>query len=305
MTGRVLVVDDEPIIRRFLAEGLTDAGYQVLIARDGAEALDSVYRFHPDAVLLDLLMPGVDGWAFLRERRVQPALAALPVVVFSAAGREGLHDASALRATAVLPKPLNLDVLAAVLEHVLSDSRKLQVDTANGASSTAHGTRLSHSSAAPAEASSPGDLSVPDELSIEDVDLSSAGSASARSEADPPRGRRVGTCPICGISLYAELDDSLNVPARIRAIHAVRRAHVLSHTAGDIARVPLRTRLLQMPIGQRRILADWVYSELRHQWGDTDRLGVHAIDEALNSVNIHRLWQDALRCNYPSCPHGD
>jgi CheY-like chemotaxis protein len=305
LTGRVLVVDDEPIIRRFLAEGLTDAGYQVLIARDGAEALDSVYRFHPDAVLLDLLMPGVDGWAFLRERRVQPALAALPVVVFSAAGREGLHDASALRATAVLPKPLNLDVLAAVLEHVLSDSRKLQVDTANGASSTAHGTRLSHSSAAPAEASSPGDLSVPNELSIEDVDLSSAGSASARPEADPHRGRRVGTCPICGISLYAELDDSLNVPARIRAIHAVRRAHVLSHTAGDIARVPLRTRLLQMPIGQRRILADWVYSELRHQWGDTDRLGVHAIDEALNSVNIHRLWQDALRCNYPSCPHGD
>lgn len=58
MTGRVLVVDDEPIIRRFLAEGLTDAGYQVLIARDRAEALDSAYRFHPAAVLLDLLMPG-------------------------------------------------------------------------------------------------------------------------------------------------------------------------------------------------------------------------------------------------------
>ena len=139
MTGRVLVVDDEPIIRRFLAEGLSDAGYQVLIARDGAEALDSVYRFHPDAVLLDLLMPGVDGWAFLRERRVQPALAALPVVVFSAAGREGLHDASALRATAVLPKPLNLDVLAAVLEHVLSDSRKYQVDAANAAAAAADG----------------------------------------------------------------------------------------------------------------------------------------------------------------------
>ena len=133
MSGRVLVVDDEPIIRRFLAEGLTDAGYQVLIARDGAEALDSVYRFHPDAVLLDLLMPGADGWTFLRERCVQPALAALPVVVFSAAGRGGLHDASALRATAVLPKPLNLDVLAAVLEHVLSDSRKFQADAANTA----------------------------------------------------------------------------------------------------------------------------------------------------------------------------
>jgi CheY-like chemotaxis protein len=268
LTGRVLVVDDEPIIRRFLAEGLTDAGYQVLIARDGAEALDSVYRFRPDAVLLDLLMPGVDGWAFLRERRVQPALAALPVVVFSAAGREGLHDASALRATAVLPKPLNLDVLAAVLEHVLSDSRKCQVDTY-------------------------------EELPADES------AASPPTDTAAPAGRRVGTCPICSIALYAEIDDSLTVPARIRAIHAVRRAHVLSHTAGDIARVPLRTRLLQMPIGQRRILADWVYSELRHQWGDADRLGVHSVEETLGSVDIHRLWQDAIRCNYPSCPHGD
>ena len=306
MSGRVLVVDDEPIIRRFLAEGLTDAGYQVLIARDGAEALDSVYRFRPDAVLLDLLMPGVDGWAFLRERRVQPALAALPVVVFSAAGREGLHDASALRATAVLPKPLNLDVLAAVLEHVLSDSRKLQVDPANTSPPAAEDS-LAASWPGPASSrgSSPAELSAPGESSPARGNSSSADGASADSGAAPPVGRRVGTCPICGIALYAEIDDSLTVPARIRAIHAVRRAHVLSHTAGDIARVPLRTRLLQMPIGQRRILADWVYSELRHQWGDADRLGVHSIDETLGSVAIHRLWQDAARCAYPSCPHGE
>ena len=291
MTGRVLVVDDEPIIRRFLAEGLTDAGYQVLIARDGAEALDSVYRFRPDAVLLDLLMPGVDGWAFLRERRVQPALAALPVVVFSAAGREGLHDASALRATAVLPKPLNLDVLAAVLEHVLSDSRKYQVDASPPATTPELERVISEpwrgGGSAPAEA------------------LSAGGADAPSPDTAPSVGRRVGTCPICGIALYAEIDDSLTVPARIRAIHAVRRAHVLSHTAGDIARVPLRTRLLQMPIGQRRILADWVYSELRHQWGDADRLGVHSIEETLDSVAMHRLWQDAIRCNYPSCPHGE
>jgi len=252
LNGRVLVVDDESIIRTFLAEGLTDAGYQVLIARDGAEALDSVWRFHPDAVLLDLLMPVMDGWAFLRERREQPALAAVPVVVLSAAGREGLHDASALRATAVLPKPLNLDVLSAVLEHVLNDARRSQ--TADDSASTT---------------------------------------------------RRVGNCPICGTALFAQIDDSLAVPERIRAIHAVRRKHVLSHTAGDIARVPLRTRLLQLPIGQRRILADWVYRELRQHWGDADRLGVHSIDETLGSVALHRLWQDAVRCAYPHCEHGE
>jgi CheY-like chemotaxis protein len=275
LNGRVLVVDDESIIRNFLAEGLTDVGYQVLIARDGAEALYSVYRFQPDAVLLDLLMPGVDGFAFLRERRVQPALAAVPVVVFSAAGREGLHDASALRASAVLPKPLNLDVLATVLEHVLSDARKYRVDAR---SSAAAGDGLST-------------------CLTSDDGLPPGGGVSA--------GRQVGTCPICAIALYAEIDDALTVPERIRAIHAVRRRHVLTHTAGEIARVPLRTRLLQMPIGQRRILADWVYRELRHQWGDADRLGVHSVDEALDSVAMHRLWQDAIRCAYPTCSHGE
>jgi CheY-like chemotaxis protein len=262
----VLVVDDESIIRNFLADGLTDAGYHVITAHDGAEALDSVYRYQPDAVLLDLLMPVVDGWAFLRERRVQPALAAVPVVVFSAAGKEGLHDAAALRANAVLPKPLDLDVLSAVLEYVLSDARKDRADAA----------------AAALAATAGGDMSV-------------RGGVSA--------GRQVGTCPICGIALFAHIDDSLPVPARIRAIHAVRRAHVMSHSAGDIARVPLRTRLFQMPTGQRRILADWVYRELRQQWGDTDRHSVHTVDETLGSVAMHRLWQDAIRCSFQHCAH--
>jgi hypothetical protein len=191
----------------------------------------------------------------------------------------------------VLPKPLNLDVLAAVLEHVLSDSHKSQAETANATSP-------------PGESSAIEEASPADDVSTTTNERCPANEV-ATAEGDQTTGRRVGTCPICGIGLYAEIDDSLTVPARIRAIHAVRRAHVLSHTAGDIARVPLRTRLLQMPIGQRRILADWVYSELRHQWGDADRLGVHSIDEALNSVTMHRLWQDALRCNYPSCLHGD
>jgi CheY-like chemotaxis protein len=116
LTGRILVVDDEAVIRSFLADGLTDAGYQVITAHDGAEALDSVHQHLPDAVLLDLLMPIVDGWAFLRARRVHPTIAAVPVVVFSAGGRAALQDAAALHANAVLPKPLNLEVVSAVLE---------------------------------------------------------------------------------------------------------------------------------------------------------------------------------------------
>ena len=200
MSARVLVVDDESPIRNFLAEGLTDAGYHVLTAPNGAEALESVDQYQPEVVLLDLLMPVMDGWGFLRARRSQPALAAVPVVVFSGAGKDGLQEAAVLQANAVLPKPLNLDVISAVLDYVLSDARKY------------------------------------------------------RATQGMVSGQRVGNCPICSVALYAEIDDSLSAPARIRAIHAVRRAHVLTHSARDIAHVPLRTRLLQMPLGQRRIL---------------------------------------------------
>ena len=90
-------------------------------APNGAEALARIIERPPDAVLLDLLMPVMDGLEFLNQRSAQPLLAALPVVVLSAAGVPALRDATALRATAVLSKPIDLDVLSAVLEHVLRD----------------------------------------------------------------------------------------------------------------------------------------------------------------------------------------
>ena len=117
--SRILVVDDEPSILTFLVEGLTDAGYTVATAGNGAEALDRAREHRSDAVLLDLLMPVMDGLSFLRERQTQPDLARVPVVVLSAADMDMLSAATRLRATAVLFKPLELDVLAGVLEHVL------------------------------------------------------------------------------------------------------------------------------------------------------------------------------------------
>jgi CheY-like chemotaxis protein len=250
-TNRVLVVDDEVIIRAFLSDGLADAGYHVLTARNGAEALDRIQRDQPHAVLLDLLMPVMDGLTFLRERLGQPHLAALPVVVFSAAGMEPLRKALALRATAVLSKPLDLDVLSTVLDHVLRDARF----------------------------------------------------PSPAIRARQPDAETVGTCPICGTTTYATIGEALPTLERIQAIQAARREHVLSHTAADIARVPLRTRLLEMPLGRRRILSDWVYRELRHEWGDRDCRGVYSIDEALDSAVVHRLWQAASSCGYKNCQH--
>ena len=236
--SRILVVDDEAAIRTFLVEGLTDAGYSVATAGNGAEALDLAREHGSDAVLLDLLMPVMDGLSFLRARQARPDLASVPVVVLSAAGLDMLRAATRLRATAVLSKPLDLDVLSAVLEHVLRR---------------------------------------------------------------PPRP--VGSCPICGATAMAELDPAAPLHRRLRAIHAARRAHILLHAPEEVAHMSVRRQLLQLPAERREILTDWLYKDLRQDWGDQDRRAVHSIQEVFSSPAVRRLWHDALRCAYPGCRH--
>jgi CheY-like chemotaxis protein len=66
----VLVVDDEPDVQQFLSLVLEDTGYCVDCAADGWEALHKIEANHPDLVVLDLMMPGLDGWGVLRRLRL-------------------------------------------------------------------------------------------------------------------------------------------------------------------------------------------------------------------------------------------
>ena len=113
MATCVLIVDDERDIRDAIAELLSEEGYEVHGASDGAEALTKARDFHPGLVLLDLMMPGMDGWEFRDRQRVDPELAGIPVVVLSALGRVPGVDAAAY-----LQKPFELDdLLTAVRVH--------------------------------------------------------------------------------------------------------------------------------------------------------------------------------------------
>jgi CheY-like chemotaxis protein len=80
----VLVVDDEPDVRLVARLVLTSAGYAVAEASNGEDALKLLERDAPDLVLLDVRMPGIDGWEVLRRARAEPATSAVPVVVFTA-----------------------------------------------------------------------------------------------------------------------------------------------------------------------------------------------------------------------------
>jgi DNA-binding response OmpR family regulator len=108
--GRVLVIDDEPTIRENLGQLLGDEGYVVDLAVDGETALDRVHAMRPDAILLDLLMPGMNGRQFLQALRDDPAYANVPVLIMTAV--HGLEvNLATLGASEVVEKPFNVDEL--------------------------------------------------------------------------------------------------------------------------------------------------------------------------------------------------
>jgi DNA-binding response OmpR family regulator len=108
--GRVLVVDDEPMVRETLGQFLTDEGYVVDLAVDGEMALALVHASRPDAILLDLMMPGMNGRQFLQALRDQPAYASVPVLIMTAV--HGLEvNLATLGASEVVEKPFNVEEL--------------------------------------------------------------------------------------------------------------------------------------------------------------------------------------------------
>ena len=82
-SSQMLVVDDDPQIRYLLRRALEKAGWQVAEAADGREGLEAVAASRPALILLDLMMPGMDGFEFMQELRRKPGCELLPVVVIT------------------------------------------------------------------------------------------------------------------------------------------------------------------------------------------------------------------------------
>ena len=113
MHGPVLVIDDEPDIREVLVTVLASEGHHAVVAADGREALRLLREgLRPCLILLDLMMPVMNGWEFRVQQRDDPDLAAIPTVVVSAAGMDAIR---AVRADAILPKPIDVDRLLEIL----------------------------------------------------------------------------------------------------------------------------------------------------------------------------------------------
>ena len=89
MARTILVIDDEPELVKLLDYNLSKAGYLVLSARDGESGLAAARKHAPDAIILDVMMPGLDGWEVCKRLRQDPATSALPVLMLTAKADEG------------------------------------------------------------------------------------------------------------------------------------------------------------------------------------------------------------------------
>ena len=129
----VLVVDDDPAARDLLARFLKREGFAVTGAADGQAGLTLARALRPQAILLDVEMPQMDGWSVLHALRQDPALVDTPVVMVSAKSERSL--ASALGATDYLLKPVDWDRLKRVMDRVLphKDGAVLVIDDDGGA----------------------------------------------------------------------------------------------------------------------------------------------------------------------------
>ena len=109
---RVMVIEDDEVFSHLISKALFRAGYDTLVVSDGLSALDTVDRYQPDVIFLDLYLPMLDGWEFLQKYREQSPVHK-PIIVTSATP---VDLASLGDVIEFLPKPFSIKLLLKLLE---------------------------------------------------------------------------------------------------------------------------------------------------------------------------------------------
>lgn len=114
----ILVADDEADVRSLILALLEDEGYRVVVAANGRAAIEVVERRRPDLILMDVMMPMMDGREAARRLRQRPESASIPIVLMSAVANDGLQP----EVQAFVAKPFDLDDLLATIDRLLDGS---------------------------------------------------------------------------------------------------------------------------------------------------------------------------------------
>ena len=117
---RVLWADDDPMIRSVMATNLEAEGFEVQTVADGDEAYEAAVRSCPDILVLDIMMPGRDGYTVLRDLRLNPATAEVPVVLLSAKATDAeVWEGWKSGADYYITKPFDPTELTSFIDHLL------------------------------------------------------------------------------------------------------------------------------------------------------------------------------------------
>jgi DNA-binding response OmpR family regulator len=121
--GRILVVDDEEDLGRILKFALMAASHEVLLATDGAEGLKQAREASPDLILLDLMLPKIDGYKVCRMLKFDERYKSIPIVILSARTQQTDKDlAKDCGADLFITKPYNLDEILSTIQSLLATS---------------------------------------------------------------------------------------------------------------------------------------------------------------------------------------
>jgi DNA-binding response OmpR family regulator len=127
--GTILIIEDSPDICAFASRVMAIEGYRVLQAERGEEGLGLLRDDRIDLVLLDLKLPGIDGWAVVKEMKSDPECASIPVIIFSASipslARE---NAASMGIVDYLVKPLSADTLVEAVDRILQPNPEAKLD---------------------------------------------------------------------------------------------------------------------------------------------------------------------------------
>lgn len=106
MPKKILVIDDEVELIKAITIRFKASGYEVIPASDGQEGIDKAQEFKPDLILLDIIMPKVDGYEVCKNLKTDPKTKGIPIIVFTAAGQRDMEErCMAAGAAAVIKKP--------------------------------------------------------------------------------------------------------------------------------------------------------------------------------------------------------
>lgn len=125
MSYSVMIVDDDAQIRTLLSTMLSVAGFESVTAEDGLDAWDKIKNQQPDVLLLDIMMPNMDGLSLCKKLRDEAETAELPIIMLSGkAHQEAIREGLAAGANSYITKPTSLDELTKNLEEILQSKGK-------------------------------------------------------------------------------------------------------------------------------------------------------------------------------------